>query len=588
MNPVSPTGPHPIIARLLAAGVALLIAHGSTAGEPPKTQTPPRRRPLESALFSQTKPRVKLAKHALQTTLQTILNGSLTLEKRISAIGLVGLAQDRRAVATLIQLLKRQDRVDVKVAAVWALREIADPVAIPALLEVHGQATGPHPRLRYTKKIAFPDTRSEMTFLELIEDAIGRLGEWVVDKYVKALSGPSGSYRSQAETTTNLQRAALAVIVCIGDRDHRALQALTGILKSPPEAYPPDFRVTAAYGLARILVARAREFEVIRARDKTSDQITELLVEFILTLKPSVPREFLISSLNIARPTYAVTLLTRHFGDNSPEKVRKRVIEMLGMLRSRESVEALIWALQNEKNPDLRWRAAFGLGLSGKSKPAINALTEALKDQSPDVKCAALNAIGRTGGAASVKLVGPHIRNADARIRAAAARALGFSRDKAAIAHLLPAAQDQSPAVRASVVASLAALPAAESLKTIVKAVADPERSVRFAALKILSSISNVSAYRALLRLADDSDRKVRADASNALRIARAHHPEKFKQAVILTMTDADDPASAIACDLADFPKDRAVLDALKKASLDKRPAVRASALRTLRNMGVN
>ena len=573
--------PPDIIAWLAVLTVALFAHAARGADAPPRAFVP-----KQSARVDDPGRRIKLKKAALQNTLNSIVDTSLTIEKRVNAIGLAGLAQVREALPALSKVLGRNDRIEVKVAAVWALREIGDPAAIPTLLRVQSDAVGLKPRLKYDKKVSFSDAGVEMTLIELIEDGIGRLGEAVLGKYLTVLRTPAGSYGTQASKFANLQRSALAVIVCVGDRDHRAVEALMRVLKEPQETYPADFRDTSALGLGRILVARTKEFAVVRAKDRIADEIVAILVDYILTIKPSPTREYLASALNLSRPETAVTLLTRRFADNSPDAVKLRVIELLALLRSRESVEALVWALKNEKNPELRWRAAFGLGLAGKSEPAHKALTDALRDKSPMVRRAVIGALGRSGGKAGVPLIAPSVRDPDPAIRAAAAKALGRARDPAAIKHLLVVAKDENLVVRATAIAALGSVPSREGLIAIAKAAQDGARQVRFAALKVLSNIHNPAAYTVLLRLFGDTDRKIKADASLALRIARARHPKDFKTALIRVINDPKHPASADACDLADFPEDPEIIKTLKKAARSKRPGVRASAIRMLNQLG--
>jgi len=581
----------PPLGAVLALGILCAAGPGARAAQPPD---PPKPKPPRHAPFRGTRivkdkhrPRITLSKEALQRLLSTMMNGSEKLGKRIDAIGTAALARVPQAVRALKILLKRQDRIDVKVAAVWALGEIGDARAVPALLIVHGQASGPNPALRYDKKISFADAGVEMSFLDLIEHTIGQLGAPEVDRYIKVLTAPAGSYRTQAKTTTDLQRGALAVLICIGGRDYRAIAALIDVVKSPEEAYPPDFRETALLGLGRILVARAKEFEAVRARDKASERMIQLFVDVLLQLKPSKAREYVANALNFSNPDYAVTLLTRRFADNSPEPVRLRAIEALGLMRSPESVEALIWALRHEKNPQLRWRAAYGLGRVGKSAPALRELVAALKDKSPDVHRAALSSIARIGGGSRVRLIAPSLGSTDPKTRRAAARALGIARDKTAIGPLVKVLGDRDVELRCVAIAALGALPSRKSLAAIAQAVGDRNRQVRFTALNVLTKIKQPAAYAALLGLVGDIDPKIRSDAMNGLYLARAHDAKGFKKALIHVLGDPKSKASADACDLADFPNDPAVVKALKAAAEDKRPAVRASALRMLQRMGV-
>jgi HEAT repeat protein len=568
---------------VFAAAALLGLPPRSRGAEP---ETPPRRTPLERALVEAPGPRVKLSRARVQETIEAILDGSRSMEKRVAAIGLAGLAKQRAMIPALAKVLGRPDNIEVKVAAVWALREIGDPAAIPVLLKVQGEAVGNNPRLRYDKTVTFPGG-AEMTFIELIEDGIARLGELVLDKYLKILSASAGSYRSQSDEHVNRQRAALAVVVCVGDRDHRALQAMIDLAKAPDGAYPDDFRGTCALGLARILAKRTQEFQVVKARDKVADELTELLTGLIIRIKPSRTREYIASALNLARPVYAVTLLTRHFVDGSSEAVRLRTIEALSLLRSRESVETLVWALENEESPRLRWRAAVGLGLCKEPAVARPALEKALKDESPAVRRAAVGALGRLVPKDVVSLVAPSLKAEDAELRAEVVRALGLSGDRAARPHLLTAAKDEMAMVRAAAVAALGAHPSTESLRAILHAVRDPQPEVRRAAMEVLCKVQGPHAYRALLRLVSDPNRKIRARVKNALHLAAAKDREAFKKALVNVMGDPDHPGSADACDFARFPEDAKVVAALRKASHDKRPGVRASALRMLRQLSL-
>ncbi len=569
---------------LITAVVAACAAFGA---EPAEQQPPRRGVPFESAQVGDKGPRISLKPAALERTLATILDGSQTVERRVNAVGVAALARLNEAVPALVKVLERGDNIDVKVAAVWALREIGDPAAIPALLKIQGQAVGPHPELRYDKKIEFASRGVEMTLVELVESAIASLGETVLGKYLEILEAPSSPYRGGSAKTTNRRRSALAVIVFVGSRDYRAIRAMSTILRAPDGAYPADFRRTAALGLARVLVSRTEEFAAVSARDKVAEEITRLLVDAMVTMERGELRQQIGQALRLSRPVYAVTLLSRHFVDNSPDEVRKRTIEALGLLRSRESVEALIWALQNEDEPELRWRAALGLGLAGKSEEAMAALTRALHDKSPAVRRSAVRSLGRIGGKGLVRLIGPRIRDKSPKVRAAAARALGMSGNEAAIERLVDAAGDENVVVRATAIAALGGLPSSKSLIAILKATKDDEPQVRFVALKVLEAIHNPHAYRGLLGLVSDPDHRIRSGATNALHIAKEHHPAAFKEALIRTMTHPDSSASADACDLADFPGDPAVIKALRAASVDKRPAVRASAIRMLEHMGL-
>jgi HEAT repeat protein len=574
--------PNRICLLALAVSLVAVCVH---AGEPVPPVRP--KLPDRPAFVEGPEPRIKLAKDKVAGTLAAITNQSLSVEKRVSAIAVAAAARLQKAVGALGRVLARNDNVVVQVAAVWALGEIRDPAAIPALLRAHGKAAGPNPRLRYEKKVAFPNLGKEMSLIDLIENGIGQLGEMVLSKYIKILKAPGGDYQTQDKRTVNRQRSALAVIVCVGDRDFRAVKTLEDLLKSPDGAYPADFRETAALGLARVLHARTKEFGVVMARDKLADRLTKALTDHIVTIPPSLGREYIASALNLSNPVYAVTLLTIHFADGSGKKIRQRTIEVLGMLRSREATEALVWALEKETDVDLRTRAAKGLGLSGKSKIAIAALKKAATDKSPKVQLAACAALARISGKEAVPFIAGKVSAKDVATRIGAARALGVSRDPSAVPHLLIAAKDENVQVRATAIAALAAIPTRESLAALVRATKDIAREVRYTAMRVLVKLHGAPVYAALIGLVSDPDRRIRAAATNALHLAKAHHVTELKTALIRVIKDRKSRASADACDFADFPKDAQIVEALQKAKADPRPGVRASALKMLREMGL-
>ena len=565
--------------------LTLLLAPALFAGEP-DTPVPPRRVPFERARIEDA-PRLKFSAEALDATLKTITDSSAPIDKRVGAIAVAAMGRLTAAVGPLVAVIERPDDLDVKAACVWALREIGDPTAIPALLRMQALVVGPRPQLDYAKAVEFPDLGREMTLIELVEDTIGALGANIVSDYVRILATPSGSYLG-VDNTINIQRSALAVLVLVGDRDHRAVQVMREILAAPQELYPADFNDAAALGLARILVARAEDFANVKGRDEASDDIAEALVTSILRMRPSGVREYLVRSLELARPEYTVTLLTQQFAENAPEPTRMRAIEILALMASPEATEALVWALENEQNPELRRRAAIGLGTTGPSKLAFEALSNALADEAVEVRRAALASIGKTAGEKGAELILPALNSEDASTRAEAAKALGAAKSTEAIEPLRMAIHDKDARVRASAVAALGAIPSRESLRALIEAASDENRDVRYVSAEVLSKIPAESAYCQLLRLGTDGDRAISAIAQRALKGAQAKHAAAFKRALVRVMTDSEHPASADACDMANYPEDNDIVAALRQATADKRAAVRASAIAKLKQLGAD
>lgn len=526
--------------------------------------------------------KVKLNKEQIETVSSTIVDNTLPKEKRINAIAVVATARVMEAAPALVTVIKRNDDVEVRAAAVWAARELKYPPAVPALLLFQSQAVGPRPQMPYGKKISLPT--GDITLVELIEDSISVIGSSVLSEYLKVLDMPSMPYRQGADKTA-IQRSALAVVFYAGTRDPRAIAMMKQVMQSPADMFPDDFRHTASLGLLRVLAQRTKEFERVNGQDKVGDAITENLVAYMLELEPSGIREYLASTIAECRPEYTVTLLTTYLTPGTAEAKRAHAVEVLGVMKSRETVEALAWVLENDAKAQIRRRAAMGLGNAGSTERGLAALTKALKEKDEDVRRAAIMSLSKAYPKQSSKLLLPMAEEKDAAARAAIVLALGSSGGDEAKKVALKATNDAEPAVRASAVAALGAMPSKESFEAIAKAVLDKDREVRYTAMRVLAQINLPASYAAIMRLALDPDRTIRGEAESALELAKKKTPAEFKAALIHVILNAEHPFSADACDIANYPGDKEVIDALRKACVDKRPAVKASALKQLKNI---
>jgi HEAT repeat protein len=136
-----------------------------------------------------------------------------------------------------------------------------------------------------------------------------------------------------------------------------------------------------------------------------------------------------------AAPSVRKALITAH-----PE-VRARAAQILGVLKDKSSIPALLDALRGEFYT-VRVQAALALGQI-RDPQAISALTQALKDREPEVRAAACIALGKFADPRTFEAIS-NILLTDLQIdaRQAAAQALGGTKRTEAIPYLMEALRD--------------------------------------------------------------------------------------------------------------------------------------------------
>ncbi|GAX41682.1 hypothetical protein NIES4075_26790 [Tolypothrix sp. NIES-4075] len=137
----------------------------------------------------------------------------------------------------------------------------------------------------------------------------------------------------------------------------------------------------------------------------------------------------------------AVPALIQALKNDKEADVRKDAAEALGRIgeKAASAVPALIQALKNDKEANVRLFAASGLrGIGKEAASAVPALAEALKsDKEPDVRSIAVEALGRIGekAASAVPTLTEALKNDnEADLHSSAAEALGRIGEKAASA----------------------------------------------------------------------------------------------------------------------------------------------------------
>lgn len=200
-----------------------------------------------------------------------------------------------------------------------------------------------------------------------------------------------------------------------------------------------------------------------------------------------------------------VPALARVLGDARPQ-VRRAAAQGLGALGGAAAVHALVAAL-GDADPIVRERAALGLGAvaaeAGERGAASTALLARVRDEAPEVRATALDALGalgdpRAGAAASAALDDDVVE-----VRLAAMRALTRAPSVVAVPALVRASLDEDREGRAAL-AALARAPGDAALDAIVSALARPSvaRSAEDAleARMLQSEASRAEVVRALAR----------------------------------------------------------------------------------------
>lgn len=150
---------------------------------------------------------------------------------------------------------------------------------------------------------------------------------------------------------------------------------------------------------------------------------------------------------------------------------------------------------------------------------AIAALTEALEDDTYEVRLAAVNSLGALQDPAAIAALAKAMKeDTDARVREAAAWALGEIDDNRAVPHLLDALRNEKvPKVRVKIVESLSNIDDPSALPGVLAVFKDASPEVRRAAVEAAGEFEDNAAIPALAGLVRDEDVQVRRNVAQAL-----------------------------------------------------------------------
>ncbi len=218
-------------------------------------------------------------------------------------------------------------------------------------------------------------------------------------------------------------------------------------------------------------------------------------------------------------------------------------------------------------------------------KSALTAVLPAAKSQDPNVRIAAILALGRIGDASHVPLLLAAATSANAADQAAARKSLRALRDKESDAALVSAAQKGEPAQRVEAISALAARHAISANTMFVQQIVDPDKAVRAAALDALAAIGDIKAIPDLLKLIADAkttDDRPAVEKALASICLRDSDREAQSAAIAGKMPQAGtDVRSSILRVLSRIPA-KASIESLRAAAKDSDAAVADTAIRGL------
>lgn len=178
-------------------------------------------------------------------------------------------------------------------------------------------------------------------------------------------------------------------------------------------------------------------------------------------------------------------------------------------------------ALRDVHAKDRRARAAAADVLcsppDGERERALAGIRVLADDEAPEVRFAAVAAIGQLCDVESVELVLARFSDGEPMVREAAIIAAGQLGDMRAREPLAKALREATPEARFQAVVALAELAGEESLDDVIAALDDPDAQVRGNAVSTVAELGDERAVPHLVRRLSDSDKSVRREAALAL-----------------------------------------------------------------------
>jgi len=190
-------------------------------------------------------------------------------------------------------------------------------------------------------------------------------------------------------------------------------------------------------------------------------------------------------------------------------------IHLLGVGRSKAAIPALIECLKDEDS-FIRGKAAFALGEIG-SDSVIQSLIELLEDEDSFVRWKAADGLGEAGSEAAIPPLINLFKDEDVDVRESAAFALGKIGSEAIIQSLIKLLKDGKVDVCKNVVLALGEIGTDAVIPLLVELLRDEDFSVRWETAFALGKIGTDIAVLLLVELLEDENSYMREVAAHTL-----------------------------------------------------------------------
>lgn len=438
-------------------------------------------------------------------------------QKRWTAAVNLGILGDKRAVPFLVKSLKDGSE-NVSILSSWALGTLRDPQAVEPLMDLikgNLKEEGAIPTFAIWALGEIRDSRATELLTTIFHESTDTGKKEQALKAIAKIGGP-GTTELLIETLKH------------GDEDVRAVAALAFGIAPNESAVPPLIEAlsdpepmvtrNAVYSLGIIGDKKALP-ALEKMLNSNDEEIVKAAQEAIARIKsdknasPSIPPQE-------DRPAEFIASL-----DIGPIENYNPEDWNLGMapveLSKRDNINELIKGL---KNPDLEARAKAALALGNRGKindRALQALIEALGDESSDVRWNVAKALGKLKDHRAVEPLLKVIDDPDKDVREDVVEALGRLGDKRAVKPIAACINDPYVSVRLAAAAALGKLKDRAGFEALVKALEDSQGEVRREAALSLGEMGDPEAVEFLKKALKDKDETVRKAAKESLEMLK-------------------------------------------------------------------
>lgn len=184
-------------------------------------------------------------------------------------------------------------------------------------------------------------------------------------------------------------------------------------------------------------------------------------------------------------------IFTRALSDIASQdvEVRTNAVKMIGSIRHKLSIKALVTQLARETSPQVRQECVKAL-TSQEVNEGLRAVKRALTDQAASVRLAAVWGLYRLAGAESASDLVRMLSDEDEEIQRRSATCIGWLRQEELAVELLPLLSNRGVCVRRAAIEAMSSLRSRRVISALIEHLNDPEKSIRKVILDTLKKIT--------------------------------------------------------------------------------------------------